>query len=255
MRLTLLFLFTCIALSFCGLVSRELPEKRPDKLVIQLNDGGGMMPEGDEYYISADSCYAKFWREKATNYVHFMLTKEQLDSLYAVFYTNQFERIGTKEMETYDRGGISIRLSFGDKNYSVSDAGSTYIKESWHEAFNAVSAAIIRTAVPSIKERQAPVTIRFSKELLADSFALYFSAENFSFNTDSGRKETIHYTMLRGQHSFHVSLMRNTRPSYSRSSKAYLDDVFTVCGQDDTVYISMPDSVHMIFRKNVDCVE
>src|ERR1043166_4412616 len=150
MRATLLLL-SSIFLCSC---SRELPEKRPDKIVVQLYDGGGMTPEGDEYYISEDSCYAKFWREKATNYVHFKLTREQLDSLYAVLYTNQFERIGTKEMETYDRGGITIYLRFGDKNYTVSDAGSTYIKEGWHDQFNAVTSAIVKTASPFIQQRQ-----------------------------------------------------------------------------------------------------
>jgi hypothetical protein len=255
-RLTLLASTLALALFSCGAFGgRELPEKRPGKLVIQLYDGGGMVPEGDEYYFSEDSCYAKFWREKATNFVHFKLSSGQLDTLYRAFYDNTFEKIGTREMETYDRGGITVSLRFGDKNYSVSDAGSTYIQEGWMKEFNAVVKAVTAQAAPFIAQAKAPVTIQFSKELLADSLALYFDVEHISYNTDSTRKETLHFNLLRGLHSFHVSLMRNTQPSYQRTSKAWLDDIFTVCGQDDTVFISLQDSSHIAFRKNVDCVQ
>jgi hypothetical protein len=39
----------------------ELPEK-PEKISFEWSDGGGMLPEGENIYISEDSSYWSMWR-------------------------------------------------------------------------------------------------------------------------------------------------------------------------------------------------
>jgi hypothetical protein len=238
----------------CGMFkSRQLPEKRPPHLVIETYIGGGMAPESNQYYFSEDSCYAKFWRNRATNIIHFKMDAAKFDALYKVFYEKRFDEIRTRQMETYDRGGINISLHFGDKNVSVSDAGSTYLVDAYVENFSAVVAAIENTVAPVVKENEAPLVVKFDNSLYTDSTSFYFNLENFYVNSDSGKTESRSFQLLRGVHNFSLSIQPKRQPAFSRRTIATVDDVVSVCGQLDTLYISLQDTNKVILRKNIEC--
>lgn len=259
MKAIALRLFSCVLCSILliacvGVLGRELPEKRPHKIVVELYDGGGMSPEGTSYYICNDSCYVKFWRGQTTNILHYSLDSAQLDELYKTFYTNYFDKIKTKEMETYDRGGVTIYFRFADKNYTVSDAGSTYLLESWIKNFQEVESAIYKTASKAIAENTAPLVVKFGKEVISEKYAAYFNIEAQSYTTDSTRKESKTFNLLKGRHEYYISLSENTQPSYQRKPKANFNGVVDVCGQQDTLFVSLKDST-ITCRKNITCTE
>ena len=238
----------------CGMFkSRALPEKRPAHLVIEMYNGGGMTPEADQYYFSEDSCYAKFWRNRATNIIHFKLDAGKLDALYKVFYEKRFDEIRTRQMETYDRGGISISLHFGEKNVSVNDAGSTYITDAYVENFNAVVAAIENTVAPVVKENEAPLVVKFDSSLYTDSTSFYFNLENFYVSSDSGKTGSRSFQLLKGVHNYSLTVQPKLQGAFSRRVIATVDDVVSVCGQLDTLYISLQDTNKVISRKNIEC--
>ena len=252
------FCFVLVCLQFSckgGLLGTSLPAKRPDKMIVELYEGGGMLPESTNYYISEDSCYVKFFKNQAANILRFKLSSASLDSLYAVFYENSFDKITAKNSETFDRGGVSVTLRYGDKNIDKEDAGSTYINEVWQKNFYAVVTAIINQANKVVKENTVPFVVKFDKRLLVDSLTFHFEVENFSYSSDSGHKETARFSLLRGAHTYFATLMpfQKQASGYSSIVKASKQDNLSVCGDGDTLFISLEDSNNIVARKNVDC--
>ncbi|MEM7039805.1 MAG: hypothetical protein AAF570_22725, partial [Bacteroidota bacterium] len=60
----------------------SLPAERPKDLVIELRHSGGMLPQSDHYYISADSAFHESWEHRFTNRYRFQPDPAKLDRLY-----------------------------------------------------------------------------------------------------------------------------------------------------------------------------
>lgn len=249
---SILLIFLSIQFSCNGdLFGTSLPAKRPAKIVIEMYDGGGMTPESVNYFISEDSCYVKFFKDQSTNTLRFKLSALQLDSLYAAFYENSFDKITAKEMETHDRGGISITLRFDGKDYNQHDAGSTYINDQWQKNFYAVVTAIIKQANPVVVQNTAPFVVKFDKNILNDSLTFYFQVENFHYNSDSGHKETVRFSLLKGEHTYYATLMSSKKQpsSYQQRIKASAQANLKVWGEADTLFVNLKDST------TIECVQ
>jgi hypothetical protein len=188
----------------------ELPEK-PEKISFEWSDGGGMLPEGENIYISEDSSYWSMWRLDYEQKIYFTTSTEEMDQLYQVFLDNDFDKINLiEEQEVYDRGGTSIRLIADGKYFDKNNSGMTFVHENSWDEYDAVSNAIYSFAKQKTESSQIPVTVKLSNSLLESNYLIYINVNDrtiYNSDRDSAltEKDTILYAAPNG---FDVMLYR-----------------------------------------------
>jgi hypothetical protein len=121
-----------------------LPKQRPADLVITYNNGGGMLDEGEHYYISQDSCVRDSRFEGHQNRWVCKPDAKQLDALYAQLVKDDVATIKTEDQgEVYDRGGITLHFDYGGKSFEIVDAGSSFVVERDADRFRRTADGIV----------------------------------------------------------------------------------------------------------------
>lgn len=187
----------------------DLPKKRPVKTIIEVGTQGGMLPVSHKLYMAQDSCYQKHWAYQTKNKTYFKLTNTEFDQLYAVFVKNKFDKLKTKEVRTYDRGGVSVYLRLGNKTYQIHDSGGTYIKASSREAFKNVLAAIRALANKKLTPLKKTLEVKIDSSIVKLSQAGYLNSYTATINQGFDKKQAIpalsSFKILPGNHQFRVS--------------------------------------------------
>jgi hypothetical protein len=206
-----LFICACAVEGNGGIFNAsQLPEK-PEKITIEWSDGGGMLPEGQNIYISEDSSYWSMWRLDYEQKIYFNTSSEEIDQLYQVFLDTDFDKINLiEEQEVYDRGGTSIRLIADGKYFDKNNSGMTFIEENSWDEYDAVNNAICAYAKKKTESSKIPVTIRVSNSLLNSNYLIYINVNDRTiFNSDRdaalNEKDTLLYAAPNG---FDVMLYR-----------------------------------------------
>jgi hypothetical protein len=177
-----------ISISFAGFgCSKEvsadrkndpLPDSRPERLVIEYHVDGGMRYYSEALYISEDSSYYTVNDGGAISRINFKLSPSELDKLYKFFTDNDFDRIKTYDEKVYDRGGESIYLRWGKNKYaSVSNAGMTFVKESWQNEWSSCISALLDIIKTQSEKNNKEYEIRFDKTLFGSEVYLYMENE------------------------------------------------------------------------------
>jgi hypothetical protein len=157
-----------IAASSCN--SGGMPLERPADFTVQLNDGGGMMPESETIFLSADSCWYENWYNLAHNHHALPVSVAELDSLYQELrHQGAMNIVSKEEGMVYDRGGTSISLSFANHHQQIVNAGSSFIAARHAKQYQAVVDAIWAVAHRHI--RRMKVDVPFTVIHHADSMA------------------------------------------------------------------------------------
>jgi hypothetical protein len=158
--------------------SDPLPGARPEKFAVSYFLGGGMRYYGETLYISADSCTYEINDEGAKSKIYFNLSSDELDKLYKVFKDNDFHKIKTYDQEVYDRGGVSISLSWGNgKSANVSDGGMTFIKENWKNEWSACISALKDIISTQLGKQKKDYEIRIDKTFFGKTMNIYVKSE------------------------------------------------------------------------------
>ncbi|NOT76341.1 MAG: hypothetical protein HOP08_15540 [Cyclobacteriaceae bacterium] len=147
MRVSLLILMAGIVFVSCTSKTEtaedtgKLPDTRPLDLVLKMREDGGMMNHQTNLYISADSSFFKVSDHNIDSITFFKLTDVQMDSLYLVLKTNQFDEIKyLMDTAVLDRGGLSVDVFWNNNQniISVDDSGQAFVDERWHKQWGAV---------------------------------------------------------------------------------------------------------------------
>ncbi|MEX1002085.1 MAG: hypothetical protein WDZ35_08215 [Crocinitomicaceae bacterium] len=153
-------------LTACPEGQKKGPPKSPGELVIQWNDGGGMLPVSEAIYISNDSCSWKYWRYQAETVISWKAKKKELDDLYAVMVKNKFDQVtSTNEGQVYDRGGVSIHIEVDDQKYKIDNSGSSFIADQWQGNFSAISHAIQTYAKEKVNLQLLELPLNVAEEI------------------------------------------------------------------------------------------
>lgn len=181
----------------------ELPEN-PEKLTIEWSDGGGMLPEGENIYISEDSSYWSMWRLDYEQKIYFTASSEEIDQLYQIFLDTDFDKIKLiEEQEVYDRGGTSIRLIADGKYFDKNNSGMTFVHENSWDEYDAVNNAIYSFVKEKTESSKIPVTVKLSNSLLESNYLIYINVNDrtlYNSDRDSGltEKDTVLYAAPNG---------------------------------------------------------
>ncbi|MBK7433784.1 MAG: hypothetical protein IPI66_07675 [Chitinophagaceae bacterium] len=138
-------------LAFAGMACKsgpgkhELPINRPADLKLHYHVDGGMQYYFEDLDIAGDS--SVFLVNDHGHKIRSvkMLSGSDLDKLYQVLKNNQFDQIAYRtESKVYDRGGISIRLSWNkDQQWiTVSDAQMSFVLPEWKSQWGRVCAYV-----------------------------------------------------------------------------------------------------------------
>lgn len=234
-----------VALSACSgnsnpLVQSDLPNA-PNEIIFEWSDGGGMLPEGENIYISEDSSYYSFWHVDIDQKIYFNSSKSEMDSLYSIFKNEKFDQIELiEEGEVYDRGGTSIRLIADGKYFDKNNSGMTFVNKSWQKTYDDLSSALYSFALKKIENQKVKVTVGFDKKILEENLKLYISINgNSIFNTDNDSNAFYRDTLIyQAAHVFEATVYdKDSLNSYG--SPAFLETVFLQCdniNQSDTIY-------------------
>jgi hypothetical protein len=155
-------------------VNNDLPDSRPQKLLITYYDGGGMVYYSEQLHISEDSCVYTINDAGTISKVYFSMTPVELDELYKVFTDNDFSSIKTYEEKVYDRGGESISLSWGQgKSANILNGGITFIKDGWKKEWNNCIAAIEAALAKGTEKQKKDYEVRVDKTLFGKTMSVY----------------------------------------------------------------------------------
>lgn len=167
MRLHIVLLALAVLCGGCShALPTRLPEQRPADLDITESNGGGMVRAGDSTHISAKGCQFERWYGPNKVRAHFSLKPAELDKLYAVLRKNHFDRIQTRREEgVYDRGGVTVSVSWGKKSYSISNAGLDFVRKDWARQWKAVLRAIDETTDHALEPKKVSVKFVFDTSL------------------------------------------------------------------------------------------
>lgn len=134
-----LFRFSLLTLLFLVACGSRMPEKRPSDFYLYYSDGGGMMPYGIELTVDDQTATQEIFNEGVTVQITYQLTADEADTLYQTLVENRLDRIQTyDEEEVYDRGGTSVSVTADGEAFQVSDAGLTFVRDSWQAEYGGV---------------------------------------------------------------------------------------------------------------------
>ncbi|OJJ19552.1 hypothetical protein BKI52_22355 [marine bacterium AO1-C] len=205
----------------------KLPKKRPKGMVIEMGNGGGMLPISKGVYISEDSCYQRNWAYRVENKTYFKLSNQELDQLYQTFVDNKFDRIRTLHSQTHDRGGTSVYLRINRKTYQVHNAGSTYIRKGSQSNFGEVVSNIKKIVAAKISPLLQDFSIQLNQEVIDLSLSGHISSP--TANISKGFKQgdnipnNITLKFLPGKHHLRISF---TTKDTLTNGKKYLGGAF-----------------------------
>lgn len=210
----------------------KLPAKLPEKFNIRFYDGGGMLPQSDEIYISKDSCYLEYFYNQARNKIYFSLTQEELEQLYQVFVKNQFHKIkADEEKEVYDRGGTHLSLMIDNQYIDKSDSGLSFIQANWKQAYGQCVSAVRQIATQKTAALKKDIKIQLDSSISESGHIVSLQIADSQFNYYSevqGIQTQMTVSLYPGQHSLGINLIGNTEPSYQRKSIASSFFIFEV---------------------------
>jgi hypothetical protein len=227
-----IFSYLLTIFSFLGCKNGEtaaqskLPAQRPADLKIEIYEGGGMLPQSESLFISADSCYYQYSFSQAENKVYFTMTAQELDKLYSQLLDNQLDRIKTENRgKVYDRCGERISLTFnGYKNsFSLNNSGGNFIAKNWLANYKKCLQILTDLREQKLNALKIPFTIEFDKSILTAGKLIYvqIADANFSYQSENmGLKPSLALAILAGEHNLSIHLSENTQPSYQRKNFA-----------------------------------
>jgi hypothetical protein len=188
--------------------SSELPEN-PGSIVITWYDGGGMLPEGEDIYISEDSCVWTQWKDQSERRLKFEMTKAEIRELYQVFLDNDFDQIAIlEEQEVYDRGGTSINVTVDRKQFGKSNSGMSFVKEGSWDEYAAVENAIYNTAQERTSHLRTNAVINLTDNLLNSGLIIDLAVnDDYLYNSqDSARQSVFTHPVYMGENQFTLTL-------------------------------------------------
>lgn len=139
-KLIIFFVILSLGCNMQGQVN-GLPAQRPNDFALYYHFDGGMRYYSENINIAADSCVYNINDGGKKTHKLIKLSSKDLDDLYSMLKKNQFNRIEKRTVENvYDRGGISIEVSWnkGQQRVSISDAQNSFVKENWDKEWGAV---------------------------------------------------------------------------------------------------------------------
>ncbi len=143
-----------------------LPKQRPTDLVITYHNGGGMENESDDYFICQDSCVRDSRFHGHQNRWICKADPKKLDALYAQLVRDDVTSIKTEDQgEVNDRGGITLRFSYGKESREIVDAGGSFVVERDEERFRGTANAIVGFVEECIQSQAVSVGIDVQVEV------------------------------------------------------------------------------------------
>lgn len=227
-----------------GQNSNDLPDQLPENLRIRAHQGGGMLPQSENIYISADSSYLDYFYDQARNKIHFQVSEEELKKLYAVFIENQFGKIQTREEKVYDRGGTSLYLDYGKKTARVSNSGMSFVALKWQKAYQSCWEAVQQLVQSKLQSLKRDFILVFDPSIQDSGHLLSYQISDSDiqfYSEKSGIPSEQTLRLLPGQHSFNIHITEKTEPSYQRKNVAYTHSILQINENYKGLHCSLKD--------------
>jgi len=230
------------------LVSSKLPSKRPQGMVIEMYNGGGMLPISKGMYISADSCYQRNQAYSTENKTYFKLSSQELDQLYQSFVSNKFDLIKTQHSKTHDRGGTSVYLRINLKTYQIHNSGSTFIRKGSQSNFSNVVNTLKKTVNAKIAPLLQDIRVQITQKIINLSQSAYVSSETANISQGFKKGENIpaqlSFKFTPGKHQLRMSF---TTKDTLANGKKYLAGNFQLeINQSTKGLLISQDSSHVL---------
>ncbi len=189
-----------------------LPDKRPEKFIIEYRLDGGMRYYSEALYISEDSSYFTINDGGAISRINFILDDKELDRIYKVFTDNEFDRIQTYEEKVYDRGGNSVYLRWGNGKFnSVSSSGMNFIDKDWIDEWNICISSLRKIISTQSDKQKKEYEIRFGKSLFGKKVNVHInnyqliSGSILASEQDNEESITKSALLIPGKHRLSIS--------------------------------------------------
>ena len=212
----------------------------PKDFRVTLRDGGGMVREGATYFLSKDSSYAEIWDQDAKTKIYFKVSMSQLKKLYNIILENQFHEIETYEERVYDRGGTTISYRADGSSYEKSDAGMTFIQESWRDEFAAVENEIREIVSNELDRASIDVRLDIDDSVMDQDKIVNFNVgSSFTYmSARDGWQKSVTVRLYPGEHYMYVTML-NKDLSTEPGSKIFAQGQGILTIDKDTKSISV----------------
>ena len=211
----------------------------PDKFVIRLSDGGGMLPISEDIYISKDTAHWTYLRYRNETVISWIPTKEEIDSLYTTFKENKIDQIKSDcEGEVFDRGGTRIDIDINQNDYRLDNSGNCFVMDKWADNYKAVSSAIRKYTTRKVNAQMLEIVISPSDSLLLANYNLTLVVNDehiFTYDGEKPSEKTI--KMYPGANQFYMQFF------YKDSVNSYGTPITF---KSDQLFIDVTDKTHKV---------
>lgn len=221
----------------------------PDKVnsvIIEYHYNAGMYPEGQDIYLSKDSSYFYSWNNEHRTKTYFNSSTDELNQLYRIFHSNDFNRINeVEEKEVYDRGGSVITIYFNDKFIEKKNSGSTFLYGNNGEKFKKIESAILDFVEAKIKDSYVPVKIHLDGSVETSKYHFFLSVNQKTLiNSIDSTLITaeIGINLLPGVHEFDLRYYSKDSLDYNNYPAMVKRDLFNVNISNETNQINVSNS-------------
>lgn len=229
----------------------DLPAN-PEKIIIEWSEGGGMLPEGENIYLSTDSSYYYMWKDQTQQKLYFNTSEQELKEIYQVCLDNDFDKIRLiKEQEVYDRGGTSIRLILDGKYFDKNNSGMTFLHDGDVDNYYAVENKIYSFAISKIENQKTKTTLKIGQKLLAENYLVYININGsnvYASDTDDSLKKVVDTMLYTAPNEFVMNLFdRDSLNSYG--SPAFFKSVWltkTISDTSNTVVFDLDKEGNLV---------
>ena len=205
----LFLLISCAGSSSSILGGNPTLPENPEKIEIRWHEGGGMLPEGEDIFISEDSCYWNRWQDQAEIHLNFSMTKDEVRTLYQIYIDHDFNDIDVLEVQVEnDRGGTSIDVNCDNVYYSKNNSGMSFVMENDWDDYAAIENAIYDAAMQRVEKFKLKSTVKISDNLVKSGFVYSLSINNDNIFTSSedSMKNEFNKEVFQGENQFIMSL-------------------------------------------------
>jgi hypothetical protein len=201
------------------------PDTRPDDLIVETGEGGGMNGDFTSVYISKDSSYYIIGLRRISNKLYFDLTDAELDELYQFLKDNHFDKIKSKDLDevVHDQGSTSITIRHGGERTYATSGGGTRIAGKYGPNFGAIVSKLNKLAQDKTADQKKEYTITLDESMFGHGkrFYLSFETHRFGYNSeDTIFKKELTLDIYNGDHQFQCGLL-NPDPKHTGGSALY----------------------------------
>jgi len=221
------YIFSFLLFSFALQATDKLPESMPDDIKIVYYKSLGHAGRGFSMEITSKTCNYIDKSIRKENEFSFVLTPEELTTIYRTLTKNKVHKIDFADEELiHDYDGISLSISWGNNKIDLSQSGRR-ISPNWSNEWKNITEQLEKIKTRELANATKEVELTLDKSLIGSFLHIQMDSTNFTFrkyiDANSLKENPIRLKLLSGTHSVFCILYKGYEEKKKKEIYSDLD--------------------------------